>query len=73
MGGIHIPYHSGLKGHSDGDVIIHSIIDALLGCMKKNDIGTLYPNNDLKYKNIKSTKMLKPVLETIKKENYSIK
>ena len=40
--------------------------------MKKNDIGTLYPNNDLKYKNIKSTKMLKPVLETIKKENYSI-
>ena len=72
LGGIHIPYHSGLKGHSDGDVIIHSIIDALLGCMKKNDIGTLYPNNDLKYKNIRSTKMLKPVLETIKKENYNL-
>ena len=64
LGGIHIPHHSGLKGHSDGDVIIHSIIDALLGCMKKNDIGTLYPNNDLKYKNIRSPKMLKPVLET---------
>ena len=72
LGGIHIPYHSGLKGHSDGDVIIHSIIDALLGCMKKNDIGTLYPNSNLKYKNIRSTKMLKPVLETIKKENYNI-
>ena len=72
LGGIHIPYHSGLKGHSDGDVIIHSIIDALLGCMKKNDIGTLYPNNDLKYKNIRSTKMLKPVLETLKKENYNL-
>ena len=72
LGGIHIPYHSGLKGHSDGDVIIHSIIDALLGCMKKNDIGSLYPNNELKYKNIRSTKMLKPVLETLKKENYNL-
>ena len=72
LGGTHIPYHSGLKGHSDGDVIIHSIIDALLGCMKKNDIGTLYPNNDLKYKNIRSTKMLKPVLDTLKKENYNL-
>ena len=72
LGGIHIPFHSGLKGHSDGDVIIHSIIDALLGCMRKNDIGTLYPNNNLKYKNIRSTKMLKPVLETLKKENYNL-
>ena len=72
LGGIHIHYHSGLEGHSDGDVIIHSIIDALLGCMKKNDIGSLYPNNDLKYKNIRSTKMLKPVLETLKKENYNL-
>ena len=72
LGGIHIPYHSGLKGHSDGDVIIHSIIDAILGCMKKNDIGTLYPNNDPKYKNLRSTKMLKPVLETLKKGNYNL-
>ena len=40
LGGIKIPYHSGLKGHSDGDVILHSIIDAILGAMRKNDIGT---------------------------------
>ena len=40
--------------------------------MKKNDIGTLYPDNDLKYKNIRSTKMLKPVLDTLKKENYNL-
>ena len=40
--------------------------------MKKNDIGSLYPDNDLKYKNIRSTKMLKPVLETLKKENYNL-
>ena len=45
LGGIQIPYHSGLKGHSDGDVIIHSIIDALLGAMRKRDIGTFFPDN----------------------------
>ena len=42
LGGIKIPYHSGLKGHSDGDVILHSIIDALLGAMRKKDIGTFF-------------------------------
>ena len=72
LGGIHIPYHSGLRGHSDGDVIIHSIIDAILGCMRKNDIGTLYPNNNLKYKNIRSPRMLKPILETLKKKDYNL-
>ena len=50
LGGIKIPYHSGLKGHSDGDVIIHSIIDSLLGAMRKKDIGTFFPDNQ---KNIK--------------------
>ena len=45
LGGIKIPYHSGLKGHSDGDVILHAIIDALLGAMKKKDIGTYFPSN----------------------------
>ena len=67
LGGVHIPYHSGLRGHSDGDVIIHAIIDGLLGCLRKNDIGTLYPNNNLKFKNIRSPKMLMPILETLKK------
>ena len=45
LGGIKIPYHSGLKGHSDGDVIIHSIIDSILGAMRKKDIGTFFPDN----------------------------
>ena len=48
LGGIKIPFHSGLKGHSDGDVILHSIIDALLGAMRKKDIGTLFPDNKKK-------------------------
>tara|TARA_Y100001980_G_C14550980_1_gene333923 strand:- start:2338 stop:3444 length:1107 start_codon:yes stop_codon:yes gene_type:complete len=72
LGGIHIPFHSGLTGHSDGDVIIHAVIDALLGCMRKNDIGTLFPNNNLKYKNIRSTKLLKPILDILKKEKYNL-
>ena len=72
LGGLKIPFHSGLKGHSDGDVILHSIIDALLGAMKKKDIGTYFPDNENKFKNIRSPKMLKPVLEEIKNENFII-
>ena len=58
LGGIKIPFHSGLQGHSDGDVIIHAIIDGLLGAMRKMDIGTLYPSNNKKFKNIRSPNML---------------
>ena len=72
LGGIRIPFHSGLKGHSDGDVILHAIIDALLGAMKKKDIGTYFPSNKKKFKNIRSPKMLKPILNNLIKENFSI-
>ena len=72
LGGIDIPFHSGLKGHSDGDVVLHSIIDAILGAMNKKDIGTFFPSNKTKFKNIRSTKMLKPILENLNKEDYSI-
>jgi len=72
LGGIRIPYHSGLKGHSDGDVIIHSIIDSLLGAMKKKDIGTFFPDNQKKYKNIRSTKMLKPIIKILNNNNFQI-
>ena len=72
LGGIRIPFHSGLKGHSDGDVILHSIIDALLGAMRKKDIGTFFPDNKNKFKNIRSTKMLKSILEILKKNNFYI-
>ena len=54
LGGTKIPYHSGLKGHSDGDVIIHSIIDSLLGAMRKKDIGTFFPDNKKNRKNKKT-------------------
>ena len=72
LGGINIPFHSGLKGHSDGDVIIHSVIDSILGAMKKKDIGTFFPDNQKKFKNIRSPKMLKPINEILNKKNYYI-
>ena len=72
LGGIKIPFHSGLKGHSDGDVILHAIIDALLGAMRKRDIGTFFPDNKNKFKNIRSPKMLKPIIEIMNKNNFYI-
>jgi len=72
LGGIKIPYHSGLKGHSDGDVILHSIIDALLGAMRKKDIGTFFPDNKNKFKNIRSSKMLKPIIQILDNNNFYI-
>ncbi len=71
LGGIKIPFHSGLKGHSDGDVILHAIIDAILGSIRKKDIGTYFPNTK-KFKNIRSPLMLKPVMNNLNKLNFDI-
>ena len=72
LGGLHIPNHLGLKGHSDGDVILHAIIDALLGAMRKKDIGTYFPDDKKKFKNIRSTRMLRQILVNLSKSNYVI-
>ena len=72
LGGVKIPFHSGLKGHSDGDVILHAIIDGLLGAMRKSDIGTLFPSNSNKFKNIRSKNMLMPVIKLLKDNNFYI-
>ena len=71
LGGIKIPFHSGLQGHSDGDVILHSIIDAILGATRKKDIGTYFPNTK-KFKNIRSPKMLKPIVDNLNISNFFI-
>ncbi len=71
LGGVKIPFHSGLEGHSDGDVILHAIIDALLGATRKKDIGTYFPNTK-KFKNIRSPKMLKPIINSLNKSNFVI-
>ena len=72
LGGIKIPFHSGLKGHSDGDVVVHCIIDALLGALRKKDIGSIYPSNKNKFKNIRSPKMLNPIISNLENNNYYI-
>jgi 2-C-methyl-D-erythritol 4-phosphate cytidylyltransferase/2-C-methyl-D-erythritol 2,4-cyclodiphosphate synthase len=71
LGGVKIPFHSGLEGHSDGDVILHAIIDAILGATREKDIGTYFPSSK-KFKNIRSPKMLKPIIDNLDKSNYSI-
>ncbi len=72
IGGVKITHEKGLLGHSDADVLVHAIIDALLGALALDDIGTLFPDTSPKYKNIDSTLLLKQVYEIIRKEGYRI-
>ncbi len=72
LGGTKIPFHSGLRGHSDGDVILHATIDAILGATQKKDIGTYFPSNRNKFKNIRSPKMLRPIIDNLYKRNFII-
>ena len=61
-----------MQGHSDGDVILHAIIDAILGATQKKDIGTYYPSNKNRFKNIRSPKMLKPIIDNLYRNNFLI-
>jgi 2-C-methyl-D-erythritol 2,4-cyclodiphosphate synthase len=72
LGGIEIPFEKGLLGHSDADVLLHAICDALLGALALGDIGQHFPDNDPEYKNIDSKILLFKVNELIKKNNFSI-
>ena len=72
LGGIKIPFYLGLEGHSDADPVLHSIIDSLLGACRLGDIGKLFSNKNKKYKNIRSTILLKKVVEIIKNKSFSI-
>lgn len=72
LGGVKIPYSFGLLGHSDADVLIHSIIDALLGAAGCPDIGQNFPPSDNKYKNISSLILLSETLKIIKSKQYEI-
>ena len=72
IGGVKITHEKGLLGHSDADVLIHAIIDAMLGALALADIGTLFPDTDPKYKDSDSTVLLKHVYELIKSKNYAI-
>ncbi|GAF78100.1 unnamed protein product [marine sediment metagenome] len=72
LGGVRIPYSLGLKGHSDADVLLHAICDALLGAMSKDDIGRHFPNTDRRFKGISSLKLLHKVYEISRKEKYRL-
>lgn len=72
IGGVDIPHTKGLFGHSDADVLVHAIIDSLLGACGYNDIGTLFPDDDLQYKNISSLLLLKKVKDIIHRKEYIV-
>ena len=72
IGGVEIPYEKGLLGHSDADVLLHAISDALLGAAALGDIGVLFPDNDEKYKGADSLVLLKEVVKQIKLKGYEI-
>lgn len=66
LGGIEIPYDKGMEAHSDGDVVIHALCDALLGAMALGDIGQHFPDNDVAYKGIDSRILLKEVMKKVR-------
>ena len=72
LGGIELEYEKGLLGHSDADALAHSIIDALFGALALGDIGTHFPDNDPKYKDIDSMILLKEAYTLVKKQGYVI-
>lgn len=72
LGGIDIPHTKGVLGHSDGDVLVHAIMDALLGALALGDIGKHFPDNDNSFKDIDSCILLKKVIELIKDKGYKI-
>ena len=72
LGGVEIPYHLGLKGHSDADVLLHAIAEAILGALGSNDLGTLFPDTDNKYKGISSLILLQEVYKLMDEKGYKI-
>ncbi len=72
IGGIEIPYDKGLLGHSDADVLLHAICDALLGALGLGDIGELFPDSDEKLKGISSILLLKEVSSLVKSKGYRV-
>ncbi len=72
LGGVKIPYEKGLLGHSDADVLVHAVMDAILGSIGKGDIGRIFPDTDNKFKDISSLLLLKEVSFILDKEGYKI-
>ncbi|WP_460000497.1 2-C-methyl-D-erythritol 2,4-cyclodiphosphate synthase [Paradesulfitobacterium aromaticivorans] len=72
LGGVNIPYERGLLGHSDADVLIHALMDAMLGALALGDIGKHFPDTDERYRGISSVLLLKHVQELLSTEGYTV-
>ena len=72
LGGVKIESDIGILGHSDGDIVIHSIVDAILGALSKGDIGTFFPSSDLSIKDVSSKVFLKKTLDIMNDNEYKI-
>ena len=72
LGGVDIPHSKGLLGHSDSDVLVHAVCDALLGAMGEGDLGRHYPSSDPRYKGISSLKMLEDVMSMLRAKGYRV-
>ena len=72
IGGVEIPHDKGLDGHSDADVLVHAIMDSMLGALALGDIGKHFPDNDPEYKGADSIKLLEKVNEIINKEGFYV-
>ncbi len=72
LGGVEIPFEKGLDGHSDADVLVHAIIDALLGATGLGDIGVHFPSSDPRYKDISSVSLLRQVVSLLRAEGWLV-
>lgn len=72
LGGVHVPHELGLLGHSDADVLVHAIMDALLGALALGDIGLHFPDQDEQYRGISSVLLLEKVMELIRGKGYAV-
>jgi 2-C-methyl-D-erythritol 2,4-cyclodiphosphate synthase len=72
LGGMTIPYHQGLAGHSDADCLVHAICDALLGAISAGDLGRHFPDSDPRYKDVESLLLLKKVVEMVERKGFRI-
>lgn len=72
LGGVDIPFEKGLLGHSDADVLVHAIMDAMVGALALGDIGSHFPDDDLKYEGISSLKLLEAVNNIVREKGYRV-
>ncbi len=72
LGGVDIPYEKGLLGHSDADVLVHAIMDSILGALALGDIGKLFPDNDSAYKGADSIKLLEKVINIAEEKGFTV-